>query len=241
MYLPYFQKNRGGAGCRGETSLTSYVFIPYKKRSQCLRAQLAIMSISRLLHEFRPLFRMLDEPLTRGAPTLHRFPHRSFLADPFFTSPSTVHPSLDLTEEGDKYVVEAELPGVKKENIDISVGDGNRSVTIQGRTFSRRSGDSSESTVETGTSQGEGMRICCRDQPGSLTIGVGTEAAVSSETPFNQLTSERLYSGTSSFTRTIWLPRPVDSSKITAKLADGILTLKAPKMEDKESIKIDVD
>ncbi|KAI9573698.1 HSP20-like chaperone [Boletus coccyginus] len=180
------------------------------------------MSISRLLHEFRPLFRMLEEPLARGAPTsVYGFPHRSFLADPFFTSPSTFRPALDITEEGDNYVVEAELPGVGKENIDISVGDGGRSVTIQGRTISRRASDSSESTIETSTSQGE--------------------AVVSSEKPSNQLTTERLYSGTSSFTRTVWLPRPVDSSKITAKLSDGILTLKAPKMEDKESIKINVD
>ncbi|KAG6376982.1 HSP20-like chaperone [Boletus reticuloceps] len=186
------------------------------------------MSISRFLHEFRPLFRMLDEPL-RGAPTLYSFPHRSFLADPFLPSPTTVHPALDLTEEGDNYVVEAELPGVKKENIDISVGDGGRSVTIQGRTSSRpsRSGDISGSTTESSTTQGE---------------GAGTGAVVSSsETPSNQLTTERLYSGTSSFTRTVWLPRSVDSSKITAKLTDGVLTLRAPKMEDKESIKINVD
>ncbi|KAH0831950.1 HSP20-like chaperone [Lanmaoa asiatica] len=177
------------------------------------------MSVSRLLHEFRPLFRMLEEPLTRG--TAYSFPRRSFLADPFLASPSTIHPALDLTEEGDNYIVEAELPGVKKENVDITVGDGGRSVTIQGRTFSRHPGDSSGST-ETNTSQGAG-------------------AVVNPETSSNQLTTERLYSGTSSFTRTVWLPRPIDSSKITAKLADGILTLKAPKTEDKESIKIDVD
>lgn len=120
------------------------------------------MSISRLLHEFRPLFRMLEEPLTRGAPTLYGFPHRSFLADPFLTSPSTVHPALDLTEEGDNYIVEADLPGVKKENVDITVGDGGRSVTIQGRTFSRCSGDSSESTTDTDTSEGKGMYILLR-------------------------------------------------------------------------------
>lgn len=118
------------------------------------------MSISRLLHEFRPLFRVLEDPLTRGAPTAYGFPHRSFLADPFLTSSSTVHPALDLTEEGDEYIVEADLPGVKKENVDITVGDGGRSVTIHGRTFSRRPGDSSESTTETSTSQGEGTQIC---------------------------------------------------------------------------------
>lgn len=72
-----------------------------------------------------------------------------------------------------------------------------------------------------------------------MTIGAG--GVVGSETPSSQLTTERLYSGTSSFTRTVWLPHPIDSSKITAKLADGILTLKAQKMEDKESIKINID
>ena len=123
------------------------------------------MSISRLFHEFRPFFRMLEEPLTRGPPTLYGFPHRAFLADPLFTSPSTVHPALDLTEEGNSYVVEAELPGVKKENIDISVGEDGRSVTIQGRTISRQPGDSLQSTIETGTSQGEGTHIFCARLP----------------------------------------------------------------------------
>ena len=221
------------------------VIPPYKSRRNVVlpaRKFDSTMSISRLLHEFRPLFRMLDEPLTRGAPTLYGFPHRPFLADPFFTSP-TVHPAVDLTEEGNNYVVEAELPGVKKENIDISVGDGGRSVTIQGRTFNRRSGDSSGPTTEAGTSQGEaqgeGMYICCALSSGLFTTGAGAGSVV--EATSNQLTTERLYSGTSSFTRTVWLLRPVDSSKITAKLIDGVLTVKAPKMEDKESVKINVD
>ncbi|KAG9315888.1 HSP20-like chaperone [Chiua virens] len=180
------------------------------------------MSISRLLHEFRPLFRVLEEPLTRPSPAFYGLP-RSLLADPFFTSPTTLHPAVDMTEDGGNYIVEAELPGVKKENIDITVGDGGRTLTIQGRTFSRRP-ESSESTAETSTMPGE-----------------GTETVVTSDTQPSQLTSERLYSGTSSFTRTVWLPRSVDSSKITAKLNDGVLTLKAPKMEDKEAIKITVD
>lgn len=126
------------------------------------RPSISTMSIGRLLHEFRPLFRMLEEPLTtRGTPTLYGFPHRSFLPDPFFASPSTIHPALDLTEEGDNYIVEAELPGVKKENVDITVGDGGRSVTIQGRTTSRRPSDSSESTVETDAPQGQGIHMYC--------------------------------------------------------------------------------
>lgn len=119
------------------------------------------MSINRVLHEFRPLFRMLEEPLTRTPAAYHGFSHHPFFADPFFTSPTTVHPALDLTEEGNNYVVEAELPGVKKENVDITVGDGGRSVTIQGRTFSHHQAASPASTSETeaGTSQNEGTHI----------------------------------------------------------------------------------
>lgn len=39
----------------------------------------------------------------------------------------------------------------------------------------------------------------------------------------------------SSFSRTIWLPRPVDSSKVSGKLEDGVLRLEIPKMADEEA------
>ena len=40
---------------------------------------------------------------------------------------------MDLSEQGDNYIVEAELPGVKKENIEVRVGEGGRSITIEGK------------------------------------------------------------------------------------------------------------
>ena len=94
------------------------------------------MSIARqLLHEFRPLFRMLEEPFGRSA-VAPVYPHRSLFDDPLFPSTTAVRPAVDVTEEGDKYILEADLPGVKKENVDIRIGDGGRSVTIQGKTVS---------------------------------------------------------------------------------------------------------
>jgi HSP20 family protein len=39
---------------------------------------------------------------------------------------------VDVSEDGDNYVVETELPGVKKEDMEVRVGDGGRSVTIEG-------------------------------------------------------------------------------------------------------------
>lgn len=110
------------------------------------------MSLARqFFREMRPLFHMLEEPLGR-TPAYYasrRHPFQSLFDDPFFRNPEALRPAVDVTEEGDKYVVEAELPGVKKENIEVRIGDGGRSVTIEGKVFSRRSENGEEpKTVE---------------------------------------------------------------------------------------------
>lgn len=93
------------------------------------------MSIARqLFREFRPLFQMFDEPLGRSALGYGLPQHRSVFADPFFGPANTLRPAVDVVEEGEKYIVEADLPGVKKDNVDITIGDGGRSITIQGKT-----------------------------------------------------------------------------------------------------------
>lgn len=47
--------------------------------------------------------------------------------------------------------MEAELPGVKKEDVDVRIGDGGRSVTIEGKII-RRGGDSEPSQLDASTS-----------------------------------------------------------------------------------------
>lgn len=97
------------------------------------------MSIARqILNEFRPLFRMLEEPFSRS-PTYMGYPARTVFDDPFFNSPLLNRPAVDVTEEGDKYILEADLPGVKKENLEVRIGDAGRSVTIQGKVVDKRS------------------------------------------------------------------------------------------------------
>ena len=98
------------------------------------------MSLSRnLFRELRPFFRMLEEPFGRsstygsmGYPSM-----RSLFDDPFFASSTSVRPAIDVSEQGDSYIVEAELPGVKKENVNVRIGDGGRSLTIEGKVFRR--------------------------------------------------------------------------------------------------------
>ncbi|KAG2127782.1 HSP20-like chaperone [Suillus cothurnatus] len=179
------------------------------------------MSIARqLLREVRPFFRMLEEPFGRStvAPV---YQQRSLFDDPFFSSPAAIRPPVDVTEEGDKYILEADLPGVKKENVDIRIGDAGRSVTIQGKTSSRQTNGESNTTAET-TSE-------------------DSSQAVAKTEPGTQLAMERQYSGSATFVRTVWLPRPIDSSKVSAKLQDGILTMIVPKAEDQESIKVPLE
>ncbi|KAG2155821.1 HSP20-like chaperone [Suillus bovinus] len=180
------------------------------------------MSIARqLLHEIRPLFRMMEEPFGRSAvPPM--FQHRSLFDDPFFNSPAAIRPPVDVTEEGDKYIIEADLPGVKKDNVEIRVGDAGRSITIQGKTSSRQTNGESDTTAETIDKN-------------------SAEGAVAKAEPGTQLAVERQYPGSATFIRTVWLPRPIDSSKVSAKLQDGILTMTTPKAEDQGSVQIPLE
>lgn len=44
-----------------------------------------------------------------------------------------LHFDMTESEDGNSYIVEAEIPGVKKENLEVRIGDGGRSVTVEGK------------------------------------------------------------------------------------------------------------
>lgn len=54
---------------------------------------------------------------------------------------------MDVSDQGDKYVVDADLPALKKENIEARVGDDGRSITIEGKVINT----SQSSIVQTGS------------------------------------------------------------------------------------------
>ena len=101
------------------------------------------MSITRnLFNEIRPFFRLFDD-VSRAHPAysiVNRPIGRQF--DPFLQPRS---PSIDISEQGNEYIVEAEVPGVKKENLDVRIGDGGRSITVEGQIFSRSPAESESS------------------------------------------------------------------------------------------------
>jgi HSP20 family molecular chaperone IbpA len=98
-----------------------------------------------MFREMRPLFRMLDEPFARPfAPFGTLRPARTTVTLPRFQAAAT--PSVQVAEEDGQYFIEAELPGVRKEDVKVSVGNAGRSLTISGSRTSRRHAHAEEPT-----------------------------------------------------------------------------------------------
>ena len=94
------------------------------------------MSLQRSLFSdpfFRdPLFR---DPFFTGH-RYHRHPSNDVWLVPG-SEPIGRQLAVDISEQGDTYLVETEVPGFKKENIDLKVGDGGRSLTVSGKQVSQ--------------------------------------------------------------------------------------------------------
>ncbi|KAG8905634.1 hypothetical protein FRB99_008537 [Tulasnella sp. 403] len=196
------------------------------------------MSLTRaLFNEFRPLFRMFDDAAFRPISLSPRHHHRhqdvTHPFETFFESPLRSGfgraAAVDLTEEANQYVIEAELPGVKKENLEVTVGDNGRSITIEGKTFAR------SAPVETGANDAASTSAPNANE-GSSNNDVEINGAVFAVTKRSDdaavTADQNEWVTRSSFSRTIWLPRAVDASKISGKLEDGVLRLTIPKVEE---------
>jgi HSP20 family protein len=96
-------------------------------------------------------------------------------------------PYVDLIDSGKEYVVKAELPGLKKENVQIEVWTNELSLTAK-------------SEVE-------------KEEKGKT-----------------YLHRERAYS---TFRRRIGFGESIDTEKVSASMAEGILEIKLPKLEPK--------
>ncbi|KAG8860266.1 hypothetical protein FRB91_004054 [Serendipita sp. 411] len=57
--------------------------------------------------------------------------------------------SLDMVDKGDTFSIEADLPGVKKENLNVRIGDNGRSLVIEGSIGKK----SDEQKAQTSTDQ----------------------------------------------------------------------------------------
>ncbi|RLS48514.1 MAG: Hsp20/alpha crystallin family protein [Planctomycetota bacterium] len=137
------------------------------------------------------------------APPLHGWGPRS---------EESVFPAVNLRETDEAFTLEAELPGISVNDVDISVsGD---SLVLKG---ARRAVDmATESTAAGGA-----------DRP--------AEAAVGGKVVW--LLRER---GSGAFERRLKLPVAVDSLRVEARLVDGVLTVVCPKLAACQPRKVEV-
>ncbi|EJU03111.1 HSP20-like chaperone [Dacryopinax primogenitus] len=180
------------------------------------------------MHDLRPLIRMLDEPLipSRFPPTSTAFPAFSGFRDPFFRDIPR-QPVLDVHEDtsAEAYVVEAELPGVRKEDVEVRIADGGHGLTIEGK-VSRRGGQAQEAQP---AAPAEGT-----------TEAPSTETQAVTKTEAGALQPSTGYSYESSFSRYVSFPKAVNPEGVTAKLENGVLSLKIPLAEERGSVRVDV-
>ena len=103
-------------------------------------------------------------------------------------------PALDLYEDSNNLVVRAELPGMKKEDIELSLHD--NVITVSGERKNETKYDGGQTSRE-----------------------------------------ERFFGR---FTRSMKLPKQVDSAKVKAAYKDGVLTVTLPKAEDAKPRQIQI-
>jgi len=170
-----------------------------------------------------------------------RFPDESFnqfpnaLSQIFQDSSNSWNNSrlnVELHEEHDSYVVEAEVPGYRKEDIQVHVGDNGRSITISG-------------TVTKGQQSRAEPQAQAQSSSQPQQQSNKDDATVSKRSDENRIGTSTAHGSsflrTSSFSRTVWLPRPVNGKAVSAKLDHGVLSLRVPKRDDEASVRVSID
>jgi HSP20 family protein len=124
-------------------------------------------------------------------------------------------PSIDVVETDDGIEVAAELPGLERKDVEISVEDD--VLTIRGEQRIEMRDDGSDQNQSTSQKQGQ-------------TQG-------QQKSPRNYVVSERSYGV---FLRGLQLPPGVDQSKIKASMSNGVLKISIPTPKKVEPKKIEV-
>lgn len=167
----------------------------------------------------------------------------SALNDPFFSTPMSsvvslrngaakngpdsdaiprpsFRPSFDVRETDKEFLLEGELPGLDKGNLEIEFVD-LQTLRIKGHVDRRLNFDGPEAQNEI-PSEGASPKEAAADKPAS------------SKPRTVYLSVERLVGD---FSRTFKFPSQVDTSKVTAALKNGLLSIQVPKLEESAKIR----
>ncbi|CAG8491298.1 14390_t:CDS:1 [Funneliformis caledonium] len=177
--------------------------------------------INRFLPELNRAFTLLDEPLLSNV--ARRYPSSFPTLSDRLTFPNIYRPSVDVSESDKNYVVEAEVPGMKKEDLSVEFLDDN-TLLLKGK-------------VEKGTAApAEGMRtvdntgdtIAAEGSTDSTPTGEVVEAGGAALDEPKFWTSERMRGH---FQRSFQFPGKIDPENSKASYKNGILSIVIPKVE----------
>ncbi|CAG8795088.1 5816_t:CDS:1, partial [Racocetra fulgida] len=126
-------------------------------------------------------------------------------------------PSVDVSETDKNYVIEAEVPGMKKDDLSVEFVD--NTLTLKGKV--EKSNDQLR-TIDTTQSTGD-------------VVESGREGTSVAEPTY--WTNERILG---SFQRSFTLPNNADKENVKAQYKDGILSIIVPKVE-RQSQKITIE
>ncbi|GAB5587223.1 hypothetical protein Unana1_02123 [Umbelopsis nana] len=183
------------------------------------------MSLNRVFPEFfrdaSRAFALLEEPMFNVA-RRNGFPSVSSLMR---------YPSTDIRETKDSYILEAELPGIRKEDVDIEFQD--NTLVLRGK-IERSSQQSDRPQAAANPSVAENTEVV-NSESGETSV-VQKENSDKDLTP-HWWSNERV---TGSFSRSFAFPASIQSDAIKASYKDGVLSITVPKAE-KASSKISIE
>ena len=131
--------------------------------------------------------------------------------------PAAWQPHLDIVERDEHYVVIVDLPGVARDEVDLTVADS--TVTISGIRHRRMPGiDRADSTEHDGTAAQDTAADASDD----------SEASAASD---GARLHGRFERPVGAFRRVVRVPRHADTAGIDATLADGQLVVRIPKTD----------
>jgi HSP20 family protein len=142
------------------------------------------------------------------------------------------YPATDIRETKDAYVLEAELPGIRKEDVDIEFQD--NTLVLRGKVDrTTQQSDQPQAATPTESETTDAVNAA----PSGETSVVQKDADTSKELTPHWWSNERI---TGSFSRSFTFPGGVQSDAIKAAYKDGVLSITVPKAQ-KASSRINID
>jgi HSP20 family protein len=135
---------------------------------------------------------------------------------------------VDIREDANHIFLEADLPGFRREDVDISIDNGTLTIVAEHREEIEEPADGKQAAQEQGQQQGNGGQ--------SGQTGKQGQQQGRSQQPEYLLRERRVQR----FVRSFTLPPNVDEQSVQAKLENGVLKVTLNKREDAKPKRIAV-